>query len=719
MVIVIILILVAFIVSIAVQFIINSRISAKPERPEADYDAGGSDRLIHYYYLDKIGEELPEGVTLNENFVANELEGTFTYIEGRYDCADFRMNSLVRLYLGYGDLLSDTLKASIKEVMLGFKYWMDQGGEDSMCYWSENHQILFAVSEYLVGQAFPEEIFSVDGKTGVEHMAMAKTRINHWMEQRFKYGFTEWYSNNYYPEDLGPMANFIEFAGDGEMVNRMKMIMDLAWYDLASQSYKYVGEDEGVPRTFYVFLSSSGRMYSDNRVSDDVGNRLRKFTDYVLQPEETALFTDSWKQSGNGFFNCFRQMYEATDNLGNPYYQVPEVIKAIFDDPAKEKIILSSQSLDVSKLEREGLLGQDVGQIMMQLNMEAFTNPEVIDNTIEYIAKNKMFSNSFLNDFKLVNLWFLRAFKLLGSVSRTFKPATNGVAIQRADVYTYKTDYFSMHNAQAYHPGEFADQQAINSVNFTDYLSLFTTQPAKIPRRSGTPTYWTGYGRLPMSVQTKNVTLQIYMPPEKAGFMEPMIVFATTHVFFPVGLYDEVDETHLDEGYVFARVGDAYVMVRSRHPMAFVPFSESNDETDRDNMLVRGSANDVLKEKYDLVQSGSGYHYFIIEVSSVENESFPEFKNRMLDNQIDFQEETGILEYTTIPYLDSGEKTMKLEYPGAFFVDGEIIDLDYSRHVADYLESGETPRKADIIHFVFDGHELELDYANNLRTTGD
>ncbi|MCK7485127.1 MAG: hypothetical protein MZU97_05925 [Bacillus subtilis] len=78
---------------------------------------------------------------------------------------------------------------------------------------------MFSTQEYLVGQTFPDEIFVVDGKTGREHMEMAKVRVEAWMYQRFHYGFTEWYSNNYYPEDVGPMANFIQFAerrGDGE-----------------------------------------------------------------------------------------------------------------------------------------------------------------------------------------------------------------------------------------------------------------------------------------------------------------------------------------------------------------------------------------------------------------------------------------------------------------------------------------------------------------------
>ena len=94
---------------------------------------------------------------------------------------------------------------------------MDQPGQDSMCFWSENHQILFAASEYLAGQYYPDETFSNDGKKGTEHMAIARERIMIWLEQRWLYGFTEWYSSVYYVEDIAPLANLIEFADDDEI----------------------------------------------------------------------------------------------------------------------------------------------------------------------------------------------------------------------------------------------------------------------------------------------------------------------------------------------------------------------------------------------------------------------------------------------------------------------------------------------------------------------
>ena len=161
-----------FIASIGIQFAANMGIDPIPSSPEESYDAGGADRLLYYFDLDKTGRtaELDAlGIELTDPYIEEQLAGSYAFIDGRYDCADFRVNMLVRLYLSYSDYLSADELARAKECLLGFKYWMDEGGEDSMCAWSENHQILFAASEYLVGQAFPNETFAVDGKSGNWH----------------------------------------------------------------------------------------------------------------------------------------------------------------------------------------------------------------------------------------------------------------------------------------------------------------------------------------------------------------------------------------------------------------------------------------------------------------------------------------------------------------------------------------------------------------------
>jgi hypothetical protein len=92
----------ALFISVGAQAAFNLSIKSLPQRPAEAFDSGGAERLLYYFGLEASGESLPEGVELNEAFMAGELEGCLRYIRERYDVADFRMNSLVRLYLGHG-----------------------------------------------------------------------------------------------------------------------------------------------------------------------------------------------------------------------------------------------------------------------------------------------------------------------------------------------------------------------------------------------------------------------------------------------------------------------------------------------------------------------------------------------------------------------------------------------------------------------------------------
>ncbi len=173
-----------------------------------------------------------------DEFDFRRLDGAYERIATRGDTADFRLQSLVRILYDHADAIPPAELERLKQAFLGFKYWIDQPGRDSMCFWSENHQILFATAEYLAGQYWPDEVFHNSGKTGKDHREMARRRILAWLEQRWLYGFTEWYSNVYYVEDIAPLANLIDFARDEEIVIKATIILDLLLHDVATQSFR-------------------------------------------------------------------------------------------------------------------------------------------------------------------------------------------------------------------------------------------------------------------------------------------------------------------------------------------------------------------------------------------------------------------------------------------------------------------------------------------------
>ena len=656
---------------------------------------GGDGKLTQMLYE---SESLDDSYFDDVELISKNLEGAIERIDVREDCADFTACGLIRFYLENEHRLAEENKEQIKRCLTSFKYWMDQydGRSDSMCHWSENHQILFAVTEYLAGCEWPETVFA-DGKSGESHVAMAKERIEAWMYQRYYYGFNEYYSNNYYPEDIAPMANFIQFAReeDSEMVDRMKIIMDIIWIDIATQSWKYT-DIEG--NTQYAFLSASGRMYMDNKSSDDTGNRLRPYINLVLENGE------DYKENSNRFFVCFRRMYEA-ERDGEPIYRLPEVIKAIFDDPAKEQIVKSSNGITIEELVSEGFVGGEVGQIMMQMGMEAFSNGPVIDNSIDYLNKNKLFRNEFLNDFKLVNLWPLTLTDSLGVLSGILKPSTDGKAIQRANVYTYQTPYYSMSTSQEHFGGDYGDQHQINVASLAGDLTVYTAQPK---RNSSRGQYWEGYGRLPYSVQDENVNISIYTIPDKVGMLEPHIV-KYTHAYFPVGLFEEVNLDHIDEGFVFGRKGDAYIMLRAMSDaaatLAFKTDAQSDITKIKDNVRELIEASGDLR--YDLILEGGSTHAWITELGSIEqNGSFRSFIEKMLENTADFSDMTVL--------YNSGEKSFNVKYNVHFMINNQIIDTNYARYESTYvLEKIE--RCADVIELSFGEKKLTLNYKEGTR----
>jgi len=602
------------------------------------------------YNVDKLLFQLETGV--EEDVIFNEIDGACEYIDGRYDCADFKLQSLLRILYKHSDEIPKEQRNLAKETLLSFKYWMDQPGEDSMCYWSENHQILFATSEYLAGQLFPDDIFINDGKTGKEHMALAEQRILIWLEQRWKYGFSEWYSNVYYVEDIAPISNLIDFAENQEIQTKAKIVMDLLLYDVATHSYKGT------------FVSTSGRAYEKNKKSGVLGNSMKAVIEHV------------WEYPVNPDNRIGMDMnFILIDN-----YDVPEVIKEIGKDESVN-IIKATTGLNVSELKKRDLIGQNTNQIMMQWAMEAFTNAPVVTNSINYIDKHNMISNEFLNDFKMINITFLKKLNLLPLVSKILKPVTNGTAIERANTYTYKTEDYMLSTAQQYHPGQYGDQQHIWGVTLSNELSIFTTHPAKALSDKGalseSPGYWVGNGRNPHSVQDENINMSIYKIPDEKGFMEKSIV-PYTHAYFPKEIFEEVI---LSENYAFGRYQDKYVAFITKNSLKYL-----------DN-----STEDLIQEGKDV--------FWIFEIGTQKTEgSFKQFMDRIKTNQVNF--ENDILEYV------SNDKKIQLEYMGDFMINNSIVNTDYERFEAPYSSTNREPNTMTI---EYNGKKLFLDFENMIR----
>ncbi len=347
----------------------------------------------------------------SEDIPWEDLNSTLEYINGQYDCSDFNMVNLLRIIYEFGDRIPQNVKTGIDSTLLNFRYWWDEPGGNSMCYWSENHQILFASAEYLTGKKYPDAVFPNSGLTGRDHMEKARERILNWLEMRWKFGFSEFYSDVYYKEDLGAMVNLIDYAEDEEIVTKTKIITDLLFFDVAMQSYGTM------------FASVTGRAYDRSRKGgprSDLGGLTRYF----------------WGK-GKGRAGM---VYGVT---ASENYTLPPVLISIAKD-TNTVVIKQSNGLDVPELKVEGYFGTDDRSMMMQWAMEAFTNPEIVRNSLSFIRKHNMFSNEAISDFRLIDFTLLRWLHLEPDIVRLIEPQSNGVAIQRAETYTFRTKNYSL-----------------------------------------------------------------------------------------------------------------------------------------------------------------------------------------------------------------------------------------------------------------------------------
>ncbi len=674
-------------------------LSKKPaqELPDDDdfdyYSANVNGKAFEDLYLFLSGEK--DVPFFSEDEIYTMLFKQSEYMGKRFDCSDFRAQMLFKIYKDCGEKLDEKCRELIKNTFLNFKYFMDEPGDDSMCYWSENHQILFAVSEYLAGQEWPDEIFTNNGMTGKEHLQKAKVRIDAWMKQRFDYGFSEYLSNNYLAEDISPMANYIAYSKDEKSVEQIKIIMDILWLDVALNSVNNR------------FVATSSRMYGNNKAGNFYGNSIQAamnvlwgneaaealLCDPNISENEKAQIKASLAKKAGHIVLCF------TDTVRKGLYTLPPAVK----DIALSRESFSSEmscGLSPRDMQKEGLIGQQPHQIMAQMGAETFTNPEVVENTLRYLRDNKMFRNSFLAYFKFLNLTVLRPVNW-SKFAAKFSIMPHGIATGRGNVYTYRTAHWSMSTSVCKDVDACGAQDHEWSANIGETLALFTTHPAGDGngKYGASPGYWIGNGRRPMSIQHENVNITIYKLPTKKRLGETAVA-AMTHAYMPKDFYDEFT---LDGNTVFARKNGVFIALISNGELQFKPF-----DADSAKGIHKGRKfpeDCTLKSEFDLCRYGGDYHVYITELSDTDRESFDEFKARIKKNAVTF-DENGSAQYTTV----CGR--ISVTHGGEYTVDGVSKAKEFDRYNSKFCRA---PRKPEKITVDSGSHKLLLDLANARR----
>lgn len=177
-----------------------------------------------------------------------EFRVTLKQIERRMDCADFMTCALIRFLKNYS--ISEELKAQVKEIMLNFRYWMDEEGQDGMCFWSENHSLMFYQTAYFFGKDYPDDLFIRSHKTGKEMSQLAEMRIREWLTDVYETGFDEFNSGVYSPITFAALLNLVDYAQE-DLAHMAVKVADQLMRTVALHCFKGV------------VIAPQGRIYRD------------------------------------------------------------------------------------------------------------------------------------------------------------------------------------------------------------------------------------------------------------------------------------------------------------------------------------------------------------------------------------------------------------------------------------------------------------------------
>ncbi|ONI88594.1 hypothetical protein ALI144C_06030 [Actinosynnema sp. ALI-1.44] len=160
------------------------------------------------------------------------LERSLWMIGNRADCADFEALGLLHLWHRREDV-----REHVREPLLGLKYWIDQPGLDAMCYFTENHQVVWHTAELLAGQAFAQDVFQNTGWSGTRHAEHGRDMAEQWLTRKLAGGYSEFDSNAYLAVDVLALTSLVEFADDETIRDLARRLLDKTLLTLAFNSW--------------------------------------------------------------------------------------------------------------------------------------------------------------------------------------------------------------------------------------------------------------------------------------------------------------------------------------------------------------------------------------------------------------------------------------------------------------------------------------------------
>lgn len=589
---------------------------------------------------------------------AGWLDDFVSHIEAREDLADHRLMVVLALLLDGAEVLPSSLRAGLEQAVLGFRFWMDEPGEDSMCHWAESHQVAFGACEYLAGRMFPDQVFANDGRRGSQKAERARARLVRWLGNRFRHGFSEWLSGTFYAVDVAALTLLVEHAGDDEeLVTRATMVLDLIMLDLAM--HRFEGH----------FVASAGRVLATHKAHPEHNE---------IEPVVQSAFGRTKPDFDPELFTSIF--------LARRRYRVPQVVREIAFEQA-DHLITSSHGLNLREVTTEvgrnrQLSAEERRDAALELywSMEAFTTPEAIGATMDGYTRLQLEANHYLSP--LAPFRKVKSRRVLAGLVRSLNPTTQGTALQRAEVQTYRTPHYLLSSAQHHQPGSFGDQESIWAAALPGGIKVFSTHPGSTlldaGSRPATPSGWVGNGIRPDVGQLRNVLLVLHDLRARRGYLEGRR-HELSHLYFPAARFDE---TTLGSRVVAGRRDDSYFGAVSLNPIE-------------------------MTNEHELVQRGLVTGWAVMVADRSDFGSLHRFVDYLKDCELVFNRET--LGWTT------PQRRYELTWNGPFCVDGVVLDTEYARLRSDWTS---VARKPSVIEVSGRTGTLVLDWKMCRRSQG-
>ena len=604
-------------------------------------------------------------VYLNGSVNEASFQSSIDKINNREDTADFRMSSILRIMCldNRTNALESSLRSQLKSAILGFKYWFTEPNDDAMIMWTENHMILFHSCELLAGQLYPTEIFTNSNMTGAQHVDHALPLVNRWLDWRARFGFSEWHSDIYLEEDLMALLNLVEFAQDNDTATKAAMLVDILAFDFANNYFKGI------------YATTNGRTNDGKKVGTSLSD-----------PPARASFAEfAWILLGIGHHEVSSSSSMSAVALSTSDKYVPSpILEAIANASLDYNEHRERNGINIADGPSYGFGYESEDDLMFWWPMSTVAAGPVIEHTLNLMETYDIDPDLIFEDELLIELLKFASDLYgmsLSEVCTFLKEATQGVALEEANTYTYRTPYYQLSGAQDHQKGLMGMQEHIWQASLDEYATIFTNSHGGFRGEDHVG------GFKPRATLYKNVGVIQYDRLSQSLILELVYTILEfkdiTQAYFPQWAFDEVIQ---QDKWVFGRRLDSYVALYSDEPQKW-----------EDNRLLTSQGKKNI---------------YIVELGSVDQYgSFTNFTSSILDATVNVKHlSVGY----SVEYVSPTQGLIKVAWDGPMMAKNTPVDLSsYPRFENDYCDQDFNTLKTTIQYGTM---TLALDFENATRT---